>query len=105
MGALALSSDLLAPGDAPTEIVEALMGSWPDCRELRPALTRLGAALTRLYEPDKDKQRITEALLHGIILPYLVTALRVEEQAEAVNAATKDEEIAKALRLLRRKLC
>jgi hypothetical protein len=103
-GDLPLSSELLAPGDVPTDAIEALIESWPDCRELRPALARLGAALTRLY--DKEVPRITEALLYGIVLPYVATALNAEEQAEALNTARDpDGTLAKALRLLRRRLC
>ncbi len=103
-GDLSLSSELLAPGNVPTDAIDALVESWPDCRELRPALARLGAALTRLY--DKEEQRITEALLHGLVLPYVATALSAEEQAEALNTARDaDGTLAKALRLLRRRLC
>lgn len=102
---LSLSSELLTPGDAPTEIVDALVESWPDCRELRPALARMGAALTRLYDKQKDEQRIAEALLQGLVLPYVATSLNAEEQAEALNTAKDHGEFAKALRLLRRRLC
>lgn len=103
-GDISLSSELLAPGDVPTDAIDALVESWPDCRELRPALARLGAALTRLY--DKEVPRITEALLHGLVLPYISTALNAEEQAEALNTAgDPDGTLAKALRLLRRRLC
>jgi hypothetical protein len=103
-GDLSLSSELLAPGNVPTDAIDALVESWPDCRELRPALARLGAALTRIY--DKEEQRITEALLQGLVLPYVATALSAEEQAEALNTARDaDGTLAKALRLLRRRLC
>lgn len=103
-GDLSLSSELLAPGDVPTDVIDALVESWPDCRELRPALARMGAALTRLY--DKEVQRITDALLHGLVLPYVATALNAEEQAEALSRARDaDGTLAKALRLLRRRLC
>ena len=105
-GDLSLSSELLASGDVPTMAIDALIDSWPDCRELRPALMRLGAALTRIYDKEKDEQRITEALLHGLVLPYVATALNSEEQAEALNTARdSDGALAKALRLLRRRLC
>lgn len=105
-GDLSLSSELLAPGDVPTELIDALLESWPDCRELRPPLLRLGAALTRLYDKEKEAQRIAEALLHGLVLPYVATALSAEEQDEAVNTAKDaDGALAKALRLLRRRLC
>ncbi|MCP3170172.1 hypothetical protein [Myxococcus qinghaiensis] len=104
-GALALSSELLTPGDPPTEIVDSLLESWPDCSELRPALERLGAALTRLYEVQKDEQRIADALLSGLVLPYIATSLNVEEQAEALSTAKATDELAKALVRLRRRLC
>jgi hypothetical protein len=105
-GDLSLSSELLAPGDVPTELVDALVESWPDCRELRPALARLGAAFTRLYDKEKEAQRITEALLHGLVLPHVATTLSAEEQVEALTTAKDvDDAFAKALRLLRRRLC
>jgi hypothetical protein len=103
VGALALSSEFLTPGTPPAEIVDELIEAWPDCRELRPAMARLAGALTRLY--DKDRPRITAALLHGIILPYVVTSLNAEEQAEALSTANADGELTKALRILRRRLC
>lgn len=104
-GDLSLSSELLAPGDVPTEIVDALVESWPDCCELRPALARLGAALSRLYDKQNEEERIIEALLHGLVLPYVATALSAEEQVEALTAASDaDGALAKALRLLRRRL-
>jgi hypothetical protein len=105
-GDLSLSSELLAPGDVPTQVIDALLESWPDCRELRPALVRLGSALTRLYDKEMDERRIAEALLHGLVLPFIATSLSAEEQAEALNAAKDaDGVLAKALRLLRRRLC
>lgn len=104
-GALALSSDLLAPGDPATEIVDMLLESWPDCRELRPAMARFSAALTRLYEIQKDEQRIADALLHCLVLPYIATSLSAEEQADALSTAKDDGELAKALGRLRRRLC
>lgn len=104
-GTLVLSSDLLAPGDPPTEIIDALLESWPDCRELRPVITRLGAALTRLYELQKEEQRISNALLHGLVLPYVATSMSAEEQAEALSTAKGDSELVKTLGRLRRRLC
>lgn len=104
-GTLMLSSDLLAPGDPPTEVIDALLGSWPDCRELRPAMTRLGAALTRLYELQKEEQRISDVLLHGLVLPYIATSLSAEEQSEALSTAKGSSELVKMLGRLRRRLC
>jgi hypothetical protein len=99
---MVLSSELLTPGDVPTAEVEELVDAWPDCAELRPALERLGAALSRFYEG----KRITEALLHGLVLPYVVTALSPEEQDEAVRKAGGDnDDLGAALRRLRRRLC
>jgi hypothetical protein len=103
LGDVSLSSELLALGDVPTGVVDALVDSWPDCRELRPALARLAAALTRLYD---DEQRIAEALLNGLVLPFVATTLTVEEQDEALNkAGDRDGAHAAALRRLRRRLC
>ncbi len=102
-GDLSLSSELLALGDVPTGVVDALVEAWPDCREVRPALGRFGSALTRLYD---EEPRITEALLHGLVLPYVATALSAEEQAEALSkAGDTDGALAVGLRRLRRRLC
>jgi len=95
---IALSSDLLATGDVPTAQVEELIDVWPDCAELRPTLERFGAALSRLY----DGPRITDALLHGLVLPHIVTALNAEEQDAAISKAGGS---AVAAKRLRRRLC
>jgi len=102
-GDLSLSSELLALGDVPTGVVDALVDAWPDCHELRPALGRFGSALTRLYD---EEPRIIDALQHGLILPYVATALNAEEQAEALSkAGDSDGALSVALRRLRRRLC
>ena len=101
-GDIALSSELLALGDPPTGVVDALVDAWPDCRELRPALVRLGSALTRLYD---EEQRVTEALLHGLVLPYIATALSADEQADALSkTGDSDGVLSGSLRRLRRRL-
>lgn len=101
-GNVALSSDLLVPGEEPTGAIDALLEAWPDCVELRPAMSRLGSALARLYD---DELRISDALLHGLVLPYVATALAGEEQAEAVGkAGDADGTVARVLRRLRRRL-
>jgi hypothetical protein len=99
---LSLSSEFLTPGDVPSAQVEELVDAWPDCGELRPALERFGAALSRFYEGT----RITEALLHGLIFPYVVTALSPEEQDDALSkAGDADGALGAAMRRLRRRLC
>lgn len=101
-GNVALQSDLFALGDAPTDVIDELVDAWPDCRELRPTLTRFGSALTRLYD---DKQRVAEALVNGVILPYVATALTFEEQAQALSkVGDADGSVALILRRLRRSL-
>jgi hypothetical protein len=104
-GTLELSSEWLGPGDTPTELIDALLESWPDCRELRPAMARLGAALARLYEPGRGDRHLTDALLHGLILPHIATSLSADEEAEALRALKDEGECAGALRRLRRRLC
>ncbi|UNK58902.1 hypothetical protein MNQ95_07470 [Pseudoxanthomonas daejeonensis] len=102
-GTISLSSELFALGDVPTEVVDALIDVWPDCGELRPVLGRFGSALSRLYD---EEPRVTEALLHGLILPYVATSLSAEEQVDALGRVEdKDGAIALALRRLRRRLC
>lgn len=98
-----LSSDFLTPGDVPTAQVEELVDAWPGCAELRPTLERFGAALSRFYEG----ARITEALLHGLVLPYLVTAFSPEEQDDVVNkfGSADNDALSVAARRLRRRLC
>lgn len=99
---VALTSDLLLPADEPADVIEALLEAWPDCRELRPAMSRFGSALARLYD---DAPRVSDALLQGLVLPYVATALSAEEQAEAVDkAGDPDGAHAQALRRLRRRL-
>jgi hypothetical protein len=101
-GEIAISSDLLVAGEEPGGAVDALLDAWPDCREIRPTMCRFGSALTRLYD---DEPRIRKALLHGLVLPYVSTALPVEEQAEAVsNAGDPDGDVARALLRLRKRL-
>lgn len=102
LGDVALSSELFVPGDEPTGAIEGLIDAFPDCGDLRPALSRFGAALTRLYD---EEARINDALLSGLILPYLATALTSEEQAEVLSkGGDTDVPLAKALRRLRRSL-
>lgn len=101
-GDIVLSSELFAPGDEPTEEIDALIDTWPDCSELRPAMSRFGAALARLFD---DAPRITEALRSGLVLPYVATVLSTEEQADALNkAGDSDGSLALALHRLRRRL-
>ena len=102
LGDIALSSDLLVPGDEPTEVIEELLESWSDCRELRPAMCRFGSALNRFYD---NEARIADAVLNALVLPYIATALTVEEQSEALNEAKDpDGSIANSLRRMRRRL-
>ncbi|HXG71205.1 MAG TPA: hypothetical protein VNJ04_11435 [Gemmatimonadaceae bacterium] len=99
-GDAALPSELFDSGDEPTGVIDALLDTWPDCRELRPSMSRFGSVLTRLYD---EESRITDALRTGLVLPYVATALTVEEQAEALSEARDaDGSIALALRRLRR---
>lgn len=94
-----LSSELLALGDVPREEVDALIEEWPECTDLKPTIERFGAALNRLY----DGRRIAEFLLHGIVLPYIVTSLDAEEQELALARVTSEDDV-KALRRMRRGL-
>lgn len=99
---LTLDSELLEPGEVPTEVVEALSEAWPACRELEPILKRYGAALQRLYD---EPGRLSQALLHGLVLPFLVTALTEDEQEEALGkVGDPNVAISAALRTLRRRL-
>lgn len=100
-GDIGLTSDLVTPGDVPRAQIDELLEAWPDCAEVLPALERFGAALSRSYEGN----RITEALLHGVVLPYLVTALGVEEQDEAMRRAGGADDVTVVARRLRRSLC
>jgi hypothetical protein len=96
-----LSSELLVPGDEPTAVIEALLDAWPDCSELAATMRRLGSALARLY----PEEQVSDALLHGLVLPYVATSLQIEEQANALcKAGDPDGAIAQALRRLRRRL-
>jgi hypothetical protein len=99
-GDIPLSSDLLALGDVPVAIVDALVDAWPECSALRPALNRFGSALVRLYE---DEQRIGGMLLDGMIIPYLSTVLSAEELAEVLaRVGDSDQRLAAAVRRVRR---
>lgn len=99
---IALSSDLLVPGDEPTGVIEELLDAWPDCGEIRPTMSRFGSALSRFYD---EEPRVREAILHGLVLPYVTTMLSVDEQTRATeDARDTDGNIAQVLRLLRRTL-
>jgi len=101
-GSVALSSELFALADEPTSVIDALMDAWPDCRELRPAISRFGSALARLYD---DEPRVSEAIVSALILPYVATSFNAEEQAEILNKAKDaDGALATALRRLRKRL-
>jgi hypothetical protein len=100
-GEVKLSSDLLVPGDEPSDAIAALLDSWPDCRELGPTMRSFGSALARFY----PEQRVRNDLLNGLVLPYVATAFSLEEQAEAVaRAGDPDGAISRELRRLRRSL-
>ncbi len=103
LGDLSLSSEFMALGDVPIAVIDSLIDAWPECLEIRPALERFGSALTRLYS---GEERITDALLNGLILPYVATALNAEEQANALSKAGDEEgTFAATLSRLRRRLC
>jgi hypothetical protein len=102
LGNIALQSELFSLGDEPSDVVDELVDVWPDAKELRPTLTRFGSALTRLYD---DKQRVTDALLTGVVLPYIATVLTPEEQAQALSkVGDADGSAAVVVRRLRRVL-
>jgi len=101
-GDLSLSSELLAAGEIPVDEVDSILDKWPDCRDLRPALARFGAGLSRFY----TGERIGEALLHGLILPYVLTALSGDEQENALNnAGPLGDAVVAGLRRLRARIC
>lgn len=101
-GDISLASDLLALGTVPTAEIDELLDAWPVARELRPILERFGAALDRIY----DAPRIADALLHGVILPFVVTTLSVEEQESALaEMEDSDDALTDSLRRLRKNLC
>jgi hypothetical protein len=103
LGDLTLSSEFLALGEVPVGVVDSLIDAWPECLELRPTLERFGSALNRLYS---GEERLTEALLNALILPYVATAMNAEEQADALSkVGDKDETIVTTLHRLRRRLC
>jgi hypothetical protein len=101
-GDIALSCELFAPGDEPSEVIDALLETWPHCRELRPVMIRLGSILTRFYD---EESRVSDALLNNLILPYIATAFTVDEQ-EGFLSKTGDTlgPTAEALYRLRRRL-
>lgn len=100
LGTISLGSELFALGDTPTDEIEELVAAWPDSQDLRPTLTRFGSALTRLYD---GRQRVKEALLNSVVLPYIATALTADEQTEALSkAGDADGSTALKLRRLRR---
>lgn len=102
-GDFSFASGLADLGDVPTAVVDALVDAWPDCRELRPVLSRFGSALVRLYD---EEPRVSQALLHGLVLPFVATSLSEEEQASALgNVGDADGSLGAALRRLRRGLC
>jgi hypothetical protein len=98
---ISLSSDLFATGESPTEVIDAVLDTWPMCEELRPTLVRLGTALSRLHEGP----RVQQELVQGLVLPYVATSLSEEEQIEALSSAgDEDGAGGRILRQLRRAL-
>jgi hypothetical protein len=101
-GDVVLSSELLAPVDEPTGAIDALLDTWPDCRELRPAMSRFGAVLARFYD---EEVRLADALRDSFILPYVATTFSLEEEADVMNRVKDaDGSVASALRRLRKRL-
>jgi hypothetical protein len=93
---------LFTLADEPTSVIDALMDAWPDCRELRPTMSRFGSALARLYD---DEPRISEVIVSALILPYIATSFNAEEQTEVLNRAKDaDGALVTALRRLRKRL-
>ncbi|MBM0107122.1 hypothetical protein JM946_20495 [Steroidobacter sp. S1-65] len=101
-GDVGLSSELLTFGDVPTAEIEEILNTWPDCQDLKPALTRYGSALSRFF----PAERVMEDLIQGLVLPYVVTALSPDDQARALDGAgTLNEPAVAAIRRLRRTIC
>jgi hypothetical protein len=101
-GDVSLTCELFIPGDEPAGSIESLLDTWPECRELRPAMIRLGSALARLYD---DESRVTEALLNNLVLPYIATAFTADEQAELLSKTrTASDSTVTTLHRLRRRL-
>ncbi len=100
---LPLSSELFYPGDIPQEPIDEILEAWPEGADLKIALERYGSALARFYS---DGKRIYEALLHGLVCPYIATALDDDEQEDAVSKLgfASDSNFASALSTLRKRL-
>jgi len=77
-----LSSELAAPGDTPTDIVEELIEALPVARDCRSALERYGAAMGRF---ESDHKRVKTALVEGILIPLVAAAQTEEERVEALE--------------------
>ncbi|MGE4264030.1 MAG: hypothetical protein AB7E46_06105 [Desulfovibrio sp.] len=104
LGDMTMSSDLLTLGDVPVEEIDSLIEICPECAELRPVLERYGSALSRVYS---ESARIRNALVEGVVLPYIVTALCEEEQDVMLRELDNEGEtlLADTAKRLRRRLC
>jgi hypothetical protein len=101
LGDASLSSELFLPGEVPKDTIDELLDVWPECNELRHMLCRYGAALNAYFQP----LEIAGLLRNGLILPFVATALREDEQDDALhNVKDVDGSIALILRRLRRRL-
>jgi hypothetical protein len=101
-GDIALSSELMTIGDVPAGEIEEILNKWPDCQDLKPALTRYGSALSRFC----PAERVAEDLIQGLVLPYLATALSPDDQDRVLGGAGGSNEHAiAAIRRLRRTIC
>jgi hypothetical protein len=101
-GDVGLSSELLTFGDVPTGEIEEILNTWPDCQDLKPALTRYGSALCRFF----PAERVMEELIQGLVLPYVVTALSPDDQVRALDGAgALNVRAVAAIRRLRRTIC
>jgi hypothetical protein len=101
LGDASLTSELFLPGEVPEDTIDELLDVWPECNELRHMLCRYGSALNAFFQPHE----ISSLLRNGVILPFVATSLREDEQEEALrNAKDIDGSIALVLRRLRRRL-
>ncbi len=79
---VALSSELLQPGEPPLAVVEAVIEACPYASEVDACLRAYASALVRF---ESDHKHVLNALIECVMLPLVVTLPEAHERDEALE--------------------